>query len=502
MMFVLQRIGLAHLPRSTILLIMEEVKVSHRFNVLTFTVMLAFAALAQAQTFTTLYLAGNTHEVGHWLNLGDGATPLESMTFGTSRSLYSTGPSEKILYNFQGGSDGVQPESRLVADSAGNFYGTTAGAFCGDTGQCGTVFELKRPEAPGQPWAETVLYNFCPQIITCPDGYQPSGGLVFDSKGNLYGATLWGGPGGSGTIFELSPQPGGGWAFTTIYGFTGGDGALPNGDLVVDHMGNLFGTTANSGKRGDGTAFELSPPSGNGNNWSLVTIRSFDALRAGGAAPSAGLVMNAEGNLYGTTSYGGVGNCHGSGAEHGCGLIFKLIPPKKPGAPWGYQILYKFQGGTTDGQNPESLLLRDSAGNLYGTTPGGGPGNGCGIAFKLTESGGSWTESVLHYFQSAGDGCVPLGPLVLDRDGNAFGTTWQGGSSAGGTVFELSPTSDGWTETVVHSFLKNGVDGYAPFGGVIADFGALYGTTAVGGTGDCVLGEQTGCGTVFKVASR
>jgi uncharacterized repeat protein (TIGR03803 family) len=329
---------------------------------------------------------------------------------------------------------------------------------------------------------EHVLHAF----VGKPAQY-PLAALVFDKQGNLYGSTAQGGPTNGGTIFEVSPTSGGGWSYRVIYVFKSRkNGAYPMGALVQDAAGNFYGTTQAGGTShkctaGCGTVFELSPSAG---NWNETVLYSFDGDK--GAGPEAGLVIDAAGNLYGTTSLGGSTKCRG-----GCGTVFELSPNN---GGWTEQVLYRFTGGS-DGTDPRSKLIFDAAGNLYGTTyyvNGTYPGT----VFELTPSDSGWTETVLHTFSGRRDGANPVGELTFDTAGNLYGTTQDGGNPKKcgdycGTVFEMTPSPTGWTERVIHSF-SGGADGNLVRAGLVVDAtGDLYGATAAGGIG--------GSGTVFEM---
>jgi len=398
---------------------------------------------------------------------------------------------EKILYRFSGGTDGAFPSSNLVLDASGHLYGTASqGGNTNDcTGSvpgCGVVFELT-PSGSGK-WREAVLYAF--QGGT--DGLEPSGNLVFDSVGNIYGTTYGGGTGtactaipGCGTVFELSPQGDGSWKETVLYSFQdGGDGALPVG-LTMDSSGNLYGATITGGTE-FGTVFELSPPRHEGGAWKETTLYSFQAFEI---QPNPGLVFDAKGNLYG--SWYQLYSCYS-----GCGAVFEL---KRVGKSWQETDLYDFPGGGYGGE-PMAGVILDSKGHLYGTGAEGG--NNWGIAFELKRSGGQWAEVILHNFCSlnnCADGSGPQAPLVFDNAGNLYGTTEWGGtgcsfSQSCGVVFKLARTKFGWKETVLHSF-KGEPDGSSPIEGLTLDGnGNLYGTTWGGGKG-----RNSGYGTVFEV---
>jgi uncharacterized repeat protein (TIGR03803 family) len=375
---------------------------------------------------------------------------------------------EKILYTFTGGSDGNGPNSPLIFDNAGNLYGTTV---TGGSYAYGTVFELARSR---NAWTETVLYSF----INADDGIIPIGPVLLDKKGNLYGLTQQGGPPGHGTAFELS-RDGGGWAKKTIYAFAGdSDGIYPNGALVPDGKGNLYGVTLTGGTGpchyygpGCGTVFELKPSKG---SWKETVVFSFPG-GSGGQTP-LGLTLDEAGNLYGTTSQGGSG---------GSGIVFKL---RHSAGQWTESVLHAFTGGS-DGNSPNSPLIFDNVGNLYGTTSegsGGGCEYGCGLVYELKPiARGRWKELVLHRFKNnAHDGIQPYASLIFDQAGNLFGTTTGGGAYGIGIVFELMQDFDGrWKESVIQVF--NGADyGFAPATLVFGGGGDLYGSAAGGAYGD------------------
>jgi uncharacterized repeat protein (TIGR03803 family) len=399
---------------------------------------------------------------------------------------------ERVLLNFNG-QDGRLPQAGLIFDAAGNLYGTTegggTGSNCGAFG-CGTVFELT--PAAGGGWTETVLYSFGGS----PDGADPLAGLIFDAAGNLYGTTGAGGTYDYGTVFELTPAAGGGWTETVLHNFNYNvtDGYYPYAGLILDAAGNLYGTTSQGGTYGYGwgTVFELTPAAGGG--WTEKVLHSFpDYNGTDGTSPYAGLIFDAAGNLYGTTSQGGTYIFRGT--------VFELTPAA--GGGWTETVLHSFGNGA-DADSPQAGLIFDAAGNLYGTTVEGGTGSncifGCGTVFELTPAaGGGWTEKVLYSFNANGtDGYYPYAGLIFDAAGNLYGTTRYGGTSSGcapygcGTVFELTPAAGGtWTETVLHNF-GNGTDGATPLAGLIFDAaGNLYGTTSSGGT--------YGYGTVFEL---
>lgn len=396
----------------------------------------------------------------------------------------------KTLHVFELGNGGNSPPAGLIFDQAGNLYGTTG---AGGTYNQGVVFELT-PKADGG-WTERVLYNFC-SVTNCADGGRPAAGLIFDSTGNIYGTAVEGGSGFSGVVFELTPNAHGSWSETVLYSFCSvtncADGWFPLAGLIFDTKGNLYGTTELGGKGATcysscGTVFELTPHS-NG-SWTEKVLHSFCAgqsCRLDGQFLRSGLTFDGAGNLYGTTQSGG--------ASYG-GTVFKLTP--KTNGSWTEKILYSFAGGD-DGAEPLASVIFDQAGNLYGTTGAGGDPSycerqGCGAVFKLAPNqDGSWNESVIHRFTTPDGGRSPFANLTFDIAGNLYGTTEYGGDSSChcGVVFKLAPNSNGgWSETVLLSFDDD--PGARPVAGVIFDAaGNLYGTT---------YGEKSAKGSVFEI---
>jgi uncharacterized repeat protein (TIGR03803 family) len=350
-------------------------------------------------------------------------------------------------------------------------------------------------------------------------GCYPDGALLRAATGALYGATLICGAYNAGTVFRLTPPAPGQtrWSPSVLYTFRGGnDGGVPAAGLVMDAQGALYGTTEFGGRNLIGVVFKLTPPRPGTTTWTETVLHNFSYNYAtgdnDGANPTAGLLMDATGALYGTTIAGGRANPSGVGF----GTVFKLTPRAGTTA-WTETVLYRFAGGA-DGHSPASALTADSTGALYGTTLYGGIGPctdgfgyvvGCGTVFKLTPpSGGrtTWTKRTLYRFTGGSDGGEPHGALLRDASGTLYGTTYRGGRGACtagwtvigcGTVFKLTPPAPGqtgWKESVLYSF-KGSTDGAYPQGGVIADgTGNLYGTASGGGQG--VTG---GDGVVFKL---
>jgi uncharacterized repeat protein (TIGR03803 family) len=371
----------------------------------------------------------------------------------------------KVLYNFTNGTDGGLPNYILVRDPAGNLYGTTeeggdiSSSNCNPPQGCGTVFKVT-PHGK-----ETVIYDFKDN----PDAAYPGAGLSRDAAGNFYGTTFLGGTSNMGTVYRLDKTG----KETVLHSFTGGhDGGNPFSTVIFDPDGNLYGTTEIGGDtegcdigdmNGCGVVFKISP---SGKFTVLHRFNGYD-----GADPEAGLIRDEAGNLYGTTTAGGVTSCHNGG----CGTIFKIDPAGKE------TVLVKFKLPGTAGIYPSGPLIRDAAGNLYGTTEWGGDLScnqrvGCGTVFKLDKTG---KETVLYKFKLGADGGLPNGPLAQDADGNLYGTTSLGGilscngGDGCGVIFKLDTAGK---QTTLYKF-KDGSDGEHPNGGLVRDSaGNLYGT--------------------------
>ena len=436
---------------------------------------------------------------------------------------------EKVLYAFQDVPDGATPVGGLVFDQAGNLYGATANggsSSCAGPGQCGTVFQLAPPAKKGGSWTETVLYVFKGHDYN--DGATPEGGLVIDSLGNLYGTTAYGGAGnclllgaavGCGTVYELSPpaQKGDAWTETILCSFpTAKQGYFPWGDLVFDSAGNLYGATQFGGGHGTtcngfyqycGAIFELSPPETKGGKWTEKVLYGFKGVAPGaqfgdGANPNGGLILDDKGAIYGTTYFGGnnqKGRCEGGVGGTGCGIVFELAPPNHAGGKWTEKVLHQFNG--QDGSNSAAGVVFNRKGNLYCTTAAGGEGNfpsGSIVQF-VPQSNGKWMAHILHSFQDNGDGGQPRAGLVFDAKGNLYGTASGGGSFGGGTIFRLRPETGGsWGFTGLYDF-KAPQDGSYPAARLVFDkSGNMYGITQYGGNGQAC--GHYGCGTVFEIS--
>ncbi len=408
---------------------------------------------------------------------------------------------EKVLYSFQGGSDGQTPAGGVVFDSQGNLYGATTGGGstnCAPVAACGIVYQLAPPAKKGGAWTETILYVFKGKAVN--DGELPAGGVVADAVGNIYGTTAYGGSGGCvltgvkggcGTVYQMSPPrtKGGAWTYTILYSFQGGnDGYLPNGDLVFDGAGNLYGATEFGGGQGTtcdpiyqycGTIFRLSPPKKQGGAWTEKVLHSF-ASGTDGASPNGGLVFDQKGAIYGTTLSGGSADCQGPG----CGTAYKLTPPEKGGA-WTETILHVFTDGD-DGAGPSGGLLLDGKGRLYGIAGGGGSAR-LGAVFRFSLNGSNWIETVLHPFTDNRHGRNPVGPLSPDSSGGFYGTALVGPGGRG-IIFRLTrPKTRGGTWGFSMPYTFNGPpDAAGPEALLIFDkAGNIYSTTIAGGTASC-----------------
>jgi uncharacterized repeat protein (TIGR03803 family) len=314
---------------------------------------------------------------------------------------------------------------------------TAGGPFGGTIGGYGTVFVLTPPTDGHEAWTEKILLAFTG--VANSDGAFPACGLIADASGALYGTTGSGGIAtsddqeGNGIVFKLTPpvKGQGAWTETIIYRFTGPDGSTPQGSLLLGQKGELYGTTYIGGSAGEGTVFELMPPSNPGGPWTETVLYSFrDTNGNDGAIPGKQqLVADATGALYGTTSQGGL---------YGDGTVFKLAPPIGARAAWIETLLHSFNGN--DGAEPFVGLLAGTDA-FYGVTPQGGAFN-WGAVFKLTApvSGTDWNVSVLHSFNFQYDrgGVGPNGALIQDPSGNLYGTTSSGGAGVGGVVFTVT----------------------------------------------------------------
>jgi len=389
--------------------------------------------------------AGNQTVLHNFTGGTDGGTPFAGVVrdpagnlFGTTNVggssgagvVYKVDPAghETVLYSFTGGNDGGYPEAGVILDTAGNLYGTTQR---GGAAGSGVVFML---DTAG---LETVLYTFAGM----PDGSYPEAGVIRDSAGTLYGTTYYGGAWGDGTVYKLDAAG----HETVLYSFTGqADGSYPQTALIRDSAGVLYGTC-------EGVVYRVDEP---GHETVLYT---FTGGLDGGNANS-GLIRDSEGNLYGTATNGGAANA---------GVVYKVDTSHHE------TVLHNFTGAP-DGSYPWAGVARDSAGNLYGATQGGGTAN-LGVVYELDTSG---HETVLYSFPGPADGSVPYAGVTADSAGNLYGTTYNGGPANAGVVYELDATGH---ETLLHTFTGES-DGGNPSAGVTrCPNGNFYGTTSLGG---------------------
>ncbi|HLZ40757.1 MAG TPA: choice-of-anchor tandem repeat GloVer-containing protein [Candidatus Sulfotelmatobacter sp.] len=365
--------------------------------------------------YGTTSAGGNT---GCSSNLGCGTV------FKLSRS--GAGWSFTTIYQFQGNADGWEPMARVVFGPDGDLYGTTpyGGNESKGTYGYGTVFKLTPPGFgdSSSEWTHSVLYRFGGGM----DGATPGvGDLIFDAAGNIYGTTESGGLVGSscvisgprcGVVFELSPSSHG-WTEHVIYSFTGGnDGDLPIGGVVFDPGGNLLGTASEGGAVGYGTVFELMP---SGSGWEEKTLHSFTGNGDGGY-PAASLSLDRNTRaFYGGTSF----------ALPGGGTVFQLTKSAK-GYTFQSDYLFPFP------DDPSSVIT-ESGSNLYGTTPDGG--SGWGNVFEMIENSGVWEAKIVYNFTGQNDGNSPEGNILVDSNGNVYGTTTLSGEYSDGVIYEIMP---------------------------------------------------------------
>jgi len=404
-----------------------------------------------------------------------------------------------VLHTFTGGSDGSLPAHGLTRNAAGNLFGITqAGGYHGgecaaDNYGCGTAFELVHKSSG---WVLNPLYTF----QGGSDGDNPSGDIVAPD-GSIYGITSAGGGYGQcatrddqpltcGIVFRLTPPASAckgalcPWNETILYRFTGmSDGGTPMGDPVFDEAGVLYGATELGGDPGCsgydcGTVFSLTPTDG---GWAEAAVYTFTGY-SDGNWPVGGVILDPNGNLYGTTEEGG---------QYGYGTTFQLT---QSGGSWSKNFLYQFGGGP-GGQYASGKLLRDGAGNLYGTTWTGG--SGCGAVYELSPSNGSWNFSVLYNFTGDGSSCGPMDGVIMDAEGNLYGTTYRTGAYQQGVVFKLTHTDSGWVYSSLHDF-TGGADGGGPNTLILGSDGNFYGETYAGGNNNGC--DRFGCGVIFEIA--
>jgi uncharacterized repeat protein (TIGR03803 family) len=376
---------------------------------------------------------------------------------------------DTVIHSFRGTPDGAQPSSSLVADFAKTLFGTTAIGGC-VTEDCGVLFRFRPPDQFTKKWIGTAIHTF-------NRGDNPAGDLLFTGE-EIFGVTETGGT-GRGQIYQTFSK---GSDFHIIHTFNGSDGTQPNGGLQLVSTGSsvaLIGTTLSGGSHGSGVVFALLLTGG---NWSPTTktLHAFTPDGHDGLQPSGGLVFGPGGlDGYGTTDGGG---------EHNQGTIYKLTLPSSGGST--YKALYSFTG-FQDSDGPAGAMVIGTDGSLYGITQfGGDPVCRCGTVFKLSPPvvGDTWTFTSLYGFKGGSDGSTPQSTLVFDSTGALYGTTTNGGSltcgrfAGCGVVFKLTPPSTesgDWTESVYYAF--QGTDGSEPIGAPLIIDGVIYGTTKVGG---------------------
>jgi len=430
--------------------------------------------------------AGNYTELHSFGGKGDGQYPHAGVTMDAAGNLYGTtqgggtanhgvvykldpAGSETVLYSFLGGADGGNPDGGVVRDPSGNLYGTTQNFGAANYG---VVFEV---DPSGH---ETVLHTF----TGTPDGADSWAGLVRDPAGNLFGTTIAGGPLGGGTVFKVDTSG----VETVVHSFPAGtSGETPESGLAGDPASHLYGTTVEGGTKGAGVVYRLDPGG---------QYRVFYTFAGGadGGQPVAGVALDSAGNLYGTAFSGGItSDCTDTSLQNGCGVVYKIDPAGNE------TVLYSFTG-QGDGARPYAGVVRDAEGNLYGTTYFGGTGVcftgyfGCGVVYKI-DAAGNYT--VLHRFTGP-DGALPFAGVIEDAQGNLYGTTESGGAGGWGVAFKMDTAG---TYTVLHSF-TGGSDGGDPTAGVIRDSdGNLYGTTYDGGITCGPYPYYYGGGVVYKL---
>lgn len=377
-----------------------------------------------------------------------------------------------VLHAFTGGNDGALPGAGMTVDRAGNLYGSTEyggdlSCFGGGEGLpngCGVLFEVKKT---GSGWLFDPIFIFPAKLTGYLSNYP--GGLAIGPNG-LYGITNEGGVQDNGTVFRVAPALTGPsnvfaqWKYNALLKFTGDDGAAPTrlDPLRFDSAGNIYGAATYGGPANDGVVYELAP---SGAGWTESVLYSFTGGSDG--EHLRGMIFDDQGNIYGVAAYGGNNDC-----EYGCGLVYKLTPSA---SGWTETILHIFQQGI-DGGWP-GPLIRDKAGNLYGLTEAYGPDNSGGTVWELSPSSGGWTFSVLQAFPTSTVYDYGHYPLTMDAKGNLYGISSYGGANNYGFLFELTPSSGGWSYTDLYDFGAD-YDACVPQGAPILDpAGNIYGVT-------------------------
>jgi uncharacterized repeat protein (TIGR03803 family) len=424
---------------------------------------------------------GSRKKAHSQINLRAGAVPtilaIVTLTFFTAQDIHAQ--QFQVLYAFTAGGDGAGPVAGITVDQAGKIYGTTTLAGANNAG---TIFQ-QRKLSDGQ-WRLSILHQFQPSD---GDGTTPLGRLVFGPEGLLYGTTYSGGANNCGSVYEIGPPANAcanatcGWRESVIYSFGCSTTGWKPGyvDPVFDAAGNMYGTGSGGGSGYYGVVFKLAPSNG---SWTESVLYSFDGSI--GIQPMSSVALDSAGNIFGTTSTGFMGPSQ-------YGTVFELSPS---GSNWTETTLHSFQGPPNDGYFCISPPILNIAGNLIGGTFGGGAIS-AGVMYELARSGQSWTYSVIYNdFTEDGTGIDggPTGDLVMDAQGNIYGTTFGAGAHGLGGVFKLTPGINGWTYTSLHDFTGQD-DGSYPYGGVAFDAeGNMYGTASAGGLyGNGVVWEIT-----------
>ena len=377
----------------------------------------------------------------------------------------------KVLHNFGSSNDGNVPSGPLLPDAHGNLYGGTGGGP-GLSG-FGVVFALTPRNSGG--WNETILHTFAET-----DG-SPWGGLIFGEGGSLFGTTI-GGPASKSEAYQLIPGSSG-WSFNVLYS----DGAGPG--MVFDKSGNLYGSIGLGDYFGAGAIGELSPTS---SGWTYTQLYSFcgGGDCSGGYAPLGPPIWDAHGNLWGTMAFGGITQSPCVFVD-GCGVLYEMTP--NGDGTWTYNVIHQFASSSTDGQFPGGGLVMDASGNFYGGTTEGGTSN-LGTIFKFSNVDGTWQEKIIYEFSSCKLGCGVEGTMARDKSGNLYGTANGGPGNCGlscGVVFKLAPQANGsWKYTVLYNLTK-ATGGVQLYGVILDGNGNLFGVTGSSG--------KYGAGTAFEI---
>ena len=384
-----------------------------------------------------------------------------------------------VIHSFTG-AEGAVPESALTLDRAGNFYGA---ASAGGNSNHGTIFKLSRA---GSGWIYSTLYKF-----RGGDGSVPMAPPTFGPDGALYGTTQNGGVLDSGTVFRLRPPsticrsvscP---WSESVLFSFGGQTGTFLSSGVIFDPAGNIYGTASGGGSLlcDCGLVYQLSNSNG---HWHETVLHDF-TYGADGRFPGGGLALDASGTLYGTVVE----------TDAGPGAVYTLSPS---GSGWTLNVIHQFED-FQDGGGVYAGVIFDSSGNLYGDTYSGGSDQG-GTVFELARAGSGWDFHLLYSLPMGASSGGPLASLLMDNAGDLYGTTNREGAFGWGTVFKLTRTSGGYVYSSLHDF-TGGDDGMLPSGSLVIDAnGNLYGTAAAGGIFDPPCNDYGGCGIVFEITAN